>query len=49
VLGGKWKLILMYWLGHGVHRFSDLHYGQAALPLVEQVRSWGSAHLRRRA
>lgn len=31
VLGGKWKLIILYWLAQGVHRFSDLQRRQPAI------------------
>lgn len=86
-LGGKWKLIIMYWLAESpkhfaalrqvmpgisqkvlteqlrelvsdgiVHRqpqgavpapveYSLTDYGRLALPLVENVRRWGRAHL----
>jgi DNA-binding HxlR family transcriptional regulator len=88
-IGGKWKLIIMYWLAESpkhfaalrqampgisqkvltqqlrelvsdgiVHRepkgaipapveYSLTDYGRMALPLVEEVRRWGRAHLER--
>jgi DNA-binding HxlR family transcriptional regulator len=90
-VGGKWKLILVYWLAESpkhfaalrrvmpgisqkvltqqlrelmsdgiVHReakgaipapvvYSLTDYGQSVLPLVENVRLWGRAHLERDA
>lgn len=41
VLGGKWKLIIIYWLAHGVHRFSDLQRRQPTIThkvLTESLR-----------
>ena len=88
-VGGKWKLIIVYWLAESpkhfaalrhvmpgisqkvltqqlrelvndgiVHRqpqgaipapveYSLTDYGQSLLPLVENVRSWGKAHMER--
>jgi DNA-binding HxlR family transcriptional regulator len=88
VLGGKWKLTLVYWLAHGETHFAGLRlratpitakvlaeqlrelqadglverietgpvpapvvyrltaYGETALPVVESIRLWGTAHLR---
>lgn len=88
-IGGKWKLIIMYWLAESpkhfaalrqvmpgisqkvlteqlrelvsdgiVHRqpkgaipapveYSLTDYGRLALPLVDDVRRWGRAHLER--
>jgi DNA-binding HxlR family transcriptional regulator len=90
-IGGKWKLIIVYWLAESpkhfaalrqvmpgisqkvltqqlrelesdgiVHRqptgaipapveYSLTDYGQSLLPLVENVRLWGRAHLERQA
>jgi DNA-binding HxlR family transcriptional regulator len=88
-IGGKWKLIILYWLAESpkhfaalrlsmpgisqkvltqqlreleadglVHRqptgpvpapveYSLTDYGKSVLPLVEEVRTWGRAHLER--
>lgn len=88
-IGGKWKLIIVYWLAESprhfaalrqaipgisqkvltqqlrelisdglVHRepkgavpapveYSLTHYGRSVLPLVDQVRLWGRAHMER--
>ena len=88
-VGGKWKLIIVYWLAEGPKHFAALRrvmpgisqkvlteqlrelggdgivkrqpkgsipspveysltdYGQSVLPLVEDVRLWGRAHLER--
>src|SRR5215813_14121868 len=88
-LGGKWKLIIIYWLAESPKHFAALRkampgisqkvltqqlrelvndglvnrepkgavpapveysltdYGQSVLPLVEDVRRWGRAHLSR--
>lgn len=88
-IGGKWKLIIVYWLAESpkhfaalrqemssispkvltqqlreliadgiVHReptgatpapveYSLTDYGRSVLPLMDQVRSWGSGHLER--
>ena len=40
---GKWKLIIVYWLAHGVHRFSDLQRRQPTIThkvLTESLRHW---------
>jgi DNA-binding HxlR family transcriptional regulator len=88
-IGGKWKLIIVYWLAQSPKHFAALRqvmpgisqkvltqqlrelvndgivrrqptgaipapveysltdYGQALLPLVEDIRHWGSAHMER--
>ena len=88
-IGGKWKLIIVYWLAESPKHFAGLRkampgisqkvltqqlrelmsdglvnrepkgtvparvvyslsdYGRSVLPLVEDVRSWGHAHLSR--
>jgi DNA-binding HxlR family transcriptional regulator len=88
-IGGKWKLIIIYWLAESPKHFAALRkampgisqkvltqqlrelindglvnrepkgavpapveyslteYGQSVLPLVENVRTWGRAHLSR--
>ena len=88
-IGGKWKLIILYWLAESPKHFAALRrvmpgisqkvltqqlrelagdgivrrqpkgavpapveysltdYGRSALPLVEDVRLWGRAHLER--
>src|SRR6185295_10261721 len=88
-IGGKWKLIIIYWLAESPKHFAALRksmpgisqkvltqqlnelvsdgivdrketgpvpapvvysltdYGQSVLPLVEQVRTWGNAHMSR--
>lgn len=88
-LGGKWKLIIVYWLAQSPKHFAALRqampgisqkvltqqlrelvhdglvqrhptgaipspveysltdYGRALLPLVEDIRRWGNAHLER--
>lgn len=88
-IGGKWKLIILYWLAESPKHFADLRrampgisqkvltqqlrelisdglvhrrpkgaipapveysltdYGRSVLPLVEDVRVWGRAHLER--
>ena len=88
-IGGKWKLIIIYWLAESPKHFAALRkampgisqkvltqqlrelmsdglvnrdakgavpapvvyslsdYGRSALPLVEDVRKWGRAHLSR--
>jgi DNA-binding HxlR family transcriptional regulator len=41
VLGGKWKLIIVYWLAQGMHRFSDLQRRQPSIThkvLTESLR-----------
>jgi DNA-binding HxlR family transcriptional regulator len=90
-IGGKWKLIIVYWLAESPRHFAALRrllpgvsqkvltqqlrelasdgivhrqpkgaiparveysltdYGQSLLPLVENVRRWGRAHLERLA
>lgn len=90
-LGGKWKLIILYWLAESPKHFAALRremssisqkvltqqlrelindglvqrqptgsvpapveyslteYGRSVLPLVEDVRTWGRAHLERTA
>jgi DNA-binding HxlR family transcriptional regulator len=90
-IGGKWKLIIVYWLAESPKHFAALRkaipgisrkvltqqlrelvsdgivrrertgeipapveysltdYGQLALPLVENVRVWGRAHMERLA
>lgn len=90
-VGGKWKLIIVYWLAESPKHFAALRkaipgisqkvltqqlrelvgddivrrhpkgalpapveysltdYGRSLLPLVEQVRRWGRAHLERLA
>lgn len=90
-LGGKWKLIIVYWLAESPKHFAALRremssisqkvltqqlrelindglvqrqptgsvpapveyslteYGRSVLPLVEDVRTWGRAHLERTA
>ena len=89
VVGGKWKMIIIYWLAEEPAHFAALRrklpsisqkvltqqlreleadaivsrqaarrvsepvvysltpYGRSLMPLVEQVRSWGRAHLDR--
>src|ERR1044071_5404512 len=89
VMGGKWKLIIVYWLAESPKHFAALRremsgisqkvlteqlreligdgivrrepkgavpapvvysltdYGRALMPLVEEVRTWGRAHLER--
>ena len=89
VVGGKWKLTILYWLARETHHFSALRrrlspiahkvlaeqlreleadglvvrtttgpipapvqytltgYGRSVLPLVENARIWGLAHLQR--
>ena len=88
-IGGKWKLIIVYWLAESPKHFAGLRkemssispkvltqqlrelvadgivhrqpqgalpapveysltdYGRSLLPLVEQIRLWGRAHLER--
>lgn len=88
-IGGKWKLIILFWLAESPKHFADLRrampgisqkvltqqlrelvsdgilqrhpkgaipapveysltdYGRSVLPLVENVRLWGKAHLER--
>jgi DNA-binding HxlR family transcriptional regulator len=88
-IGGKWKLIILYWLAESPKHFAALRqaipgisqkvltqqlrelvsdgivrrepkgavpapveysltgYGRSVLPLVEQVRVWGKAHMER--
>lgn len=90
-IGGKWKLIILYWLAESPKHFADLRrampgisqkvltqqlrelvgdgivqrqpkgavpapveysltdYGLSVLPLLEDVRLWGRAHLERSA
>lgn len=90
-IGGKWKLIIVYWLAESPKHFAALRrvmpgisqkvltqqlrelmddglvqrqptgavpapveysltdYGRAVLPLVEDIRRWGKAHLERSA
>jgi DNA-binding HxlR family transcriptional regulator len=88
-IGGKWKLIILFWLAESPRHFADLRrampgisqkvltqqlrelvsdgilhrhpkgaipapveysltdYGRSVLPLVENVRLWGKAHMER--
>ena len=88
-IGGKWKLIILYWLAESPKHFADLRrampsisqkvltqqlreltgdglvqrqpkgavpapveysltgYGRSVMPLVEEARLWGRAHLER--
>ena len=90
-IGGKWKLIIVYWLAQSPMHFAALRremsaisqkvlteqlrelvgdgivqrepkgavpapvvysltdYGRALMPLVEEIRTWGRAHLERAA
>jgi DNA-binding HxlR family transcriptional regulator len=90
-IGGKWKMIIVYWLAESPRHFAGLRrlmpeisqkvlteqlreleaaglvdrrpkgavpapvqyslteYGRSVLPLVEEVRAWGRAHLERDA
>jgi len=41
-IGGKWKLIIIYWLSE-----SPKHFAALRRPVVEAVRAWGHGHIAR--